>query len=90
MLVHLDVTAAFDNVDHEILFVVFHLHTACGCNSFGSVRDDCEQMTGRCMCRPAITGTEMQPMFRWQGTRAKWMHRWMISKLFDHIFCNNK
>lgn len=29
---------------------------ACGCNIHGSMRDDCEQMTGRCMCRPGITG----------------------------------
>ena len=29
---------------------------ACGCNPMGSVRDDCEQMTGRCMCRPGVTG----------------------------------
>ena len=25
---------------------------------FGSVRDDCEQMTGRCMCQPGISGTK--------------------------------
>jgi len=23
---------------------------------FGSIRDDCDQMTGRCRCRPGITG----------------------------------
>ncbi|XP_064610786.1 agrin-like isoform X2 [Liolophura sinensis] len=28
----------------------------CGCNIHGSVRDDCEQMTGRCMCKPGYTG----------------------------------
>ncbi|KAK2184807.1 hypothetical protein NP493_252g05062 [Ridgeia piscesae] len=28
----------------------------CGCNIFGSVRDDCEQMTGRCVCKNGITG----------------------------------
>lgn len=30
--------------------------TACGCSSFGSVREDCEQMTGRCVCKPGIQG----------------------------------
>ena len=34
----------------------FNPTVACGCNMFGSVRDDCEQMTGRCVCRVAITG----------------------------------
>lgn len=23
---------------------------------FGSVRDDCEQMTGRCVCKPGVQG----------------------------------
>lgn len=30
--------------------------TACGCSAFGSVREDCEQMTGRCVCKPGIQG----------------------------------
>lgn len=29
---------------------------ACGCSSFGSVREDCEQMTGRCVCKTGIQG----------------------------------
>ncbi|XP_059489146.1 agrin-like isoform X2 [Neocloeon triangulifer] len=28
----------------------------CQCSSLGSVRDDCEQMTGRCVCKPGVTG----------------------------------
>ncbi|XP_047735915.1 agrin [Hyalella azteca] len=28
----------------------------CGCSLFGSVRDDCEQMTGQCVCKPGIGG----------------------------------
>ncbi|XP_046614325.1 agrin-like isoform X1 [Neodiprion virginianus] len=28
----------------------------CGCSLFGSVREDCEQMTGRCVCKPEIQG----------------------------------
>ncbi|XP_069999257.1 agrin isoform X5 [Penaeus vannamei] len=28
----------------------------CGCSLFGSVRDDCEQMTGQCVCKPGIRG----------------------------------
>lgn len=28
----------------------------CDCNVLGSMRDDCEQTTGRCTCRPGITG----------------------------------
>ena len=29
---------------------------ACGCSLFGSVRDDCEQMTGQCVCKSGIGG----------------------------------
>lgn len=28
----------------------------CGCSQFGSVRDDCEQMTGRCVCKTGVQG----------------------------------
>ncbi|XP_035829489.1 agrin, partial [Aplysia californica] len=28
----------------------------CSCNKLGSDRDDCDQMTGRCVCKPLITG----------------------------------
>jgi len=28
----------------------------CACNIHGSLREDCEQMTGRCTCRPGVTG----------------------------------
>ncbi|KAJ2947920.1 hypothetical protein O0L34_g9712 [Tuta absoluta] len=28
----------------------------CGCSAFGSVREDCEQMTGRCVCKPGTQG----------------------------------
>ncbi|XP_023288194.1 agrin [Orussus abietinus] len=28
----------------------------CGCSLFGSVREDCEQMTGRCVCKSDIQG----------------------------------
>ncbi|XP_049855372.1 agrin-like [Schistocerca gregaria] len=28
----------------------------CDCHPHGSVRDDCEQMTGRCMCKPGVLG----------------------------------
>ncbi|XP_042199559.1 agrin isoform X3 [Callorhinchus milii] len=30
--------------------------TPCYCDPFGAVRDDCEQMTGMCSCKPDITG----------------------------------
>ncbi|NXO75657.1 AGRIN protein, partial [Sitta europaea] len=30
--------------------------TPCGCDPVGSVRDDCEQMSGLCSCRTGITG----------------------------------
>ncbi|ETE60825.1 Agrin, partial [Ophiophagus hannah] len=30
----------------------------CHCDPVGSVRDDCEQMTGLCSCKPGITGTK--------------------------------
>nr|XP_018901101.1 PREDICTED: agrin-like isoform X3 [Bemisia tabaci] len=28
----------------------------CGCSVFGSVREDCEQMSGRCVCKPGVQG----------------------------------
>lgn len=28
----------------------------CDCSKFGSVREDCEQMTGRCVCKPNVLG----------------------------------
>ncbi|XP_055334862.1 agrin-like [Paramacrobiotus metropolitanus] len=28
----------------------------CACSNFGSVRPDCEQMTGRCLCKPGVLG----------------------------------
>ncbi|XP_048504803.1 agrin-like isoform X3 [Athalia rosae] len=28
----------------------------CGCSLFGSAREDCEQMSGRCVCKPEIQG----------------------------------
>ncbi|XP_026471084.1 agrin-like [Ctenocephalides felis] len=28
----------------------------CNCSPYGSVREDCEQMTGRCVCKPEIQG----------------------------------
>ncbi|CAG7734118.1 unnamed protein product, partial [Allacma fusca] len=37
-----------------------HGHThgcnQCGCSRFGSVREDCEQMTGRCVCKSGVLG----------------------------------
>ncbi|XP_043919018.1 agrin isoform X3 [Protopterus annectens] len=30
--------------------------TPCNCVSVGSIRDDCDQMTGQCSCRPGVTG----------------------------------
>lgn len=38
------------------LYAFFLQFSACGCSLFGSVRDDCEQMTGRCVCKPGIQG----------------------------------
>ncbi|ROT68145.1 Agrin [Penaeus vannamei] len=29
---------------------------ACGCSLFGSLRTDCKQMTGECVCKPGVSG----------------------------------
>ena len=29
---------------------------ACGCSRFGSIREDCEQMTGKCVCKAGVEG----------------------------------
>ncbi|XP_066966425.1 agrin-like [Macrobrachium rosenbergii] len=38
--------------------------TPCGCSRFGSLRSDCKQMTGECVCKPGVSGhrcTECPP-----------------------------
>lgn len=30
--------------------------SACNCDGVGSVRDDCEQMSGLCSCKPGVKG----------------------------------
>ncbi|XP_063584665.1 agrin-like [Penaeus indicus] len=30
--------------------------TPCGCSLFGSLRTDCKQMTGECVCKPGVSG----------------------------------
>lgn len=32
--------------------------TPCNCSPYGSVRNDCEQMSGRCVCKPGIRGAK--------------------------------
>lgn len=39
-----------------MFYLYFIILLACGCSLFGSVREDCEQMTGRCVCKPDIQG----------------------------------
>lgn len=41
------------NLKNDLIIFGF---LACGCSVFGSVREDCEQMTGRCVCKPGIQG----------------------------------
>ncbi|GBL62489.1 hypothetical protein AVEN_162922-1 [Araneus ventricosus] len=36
--------------------MILCLSAACDCDQYGSVRDDCEQMTGRCVCKHGIQG----------------------------------
>ncbi|XP_050313632.1 agrin-like isoform X2 [Anthonomus grandis grandis] len=38
------------------IFAGFKGCIPCGCSVFGSVRDDCEQMTGRCVCKTGVQG----------------------------------
>lgn len=32
--------------------------SACSCDPRGAVRDDCEQMTGLCSCKPGVAGAK--------------------------------
>ena len=32
------------------------LISVCNCSPYGSVRSDCEQMSGKCICKPGISG----------------------------------
>ena len=34
----------------------FFSFKACQCSPYGSVRNDCEQMSGKCICKPGIKG----------------------------------
>lgn len=38
----------------------FSFHSACRCSIYGSIRDDCDQSTGRCVCKPGIEGQKCQ------------------------------
>lgn len=51
----LDVYVSFQRGNNEQCFDDPTI-SACGCSAFGSVREDCEQMTGRCVCRPGVQG----------------------------------
>lgn len=39
-----------------LLRIKCHVVLACDCSPHGSVREDCEQTNGRCMCKPGILG----------------------------------
>ena len=41
-----------------VLFVCLLFHTACACFKGGSVRDDCEQMFGQCICKDNVMGSK--------------------------------
>ena len=36
--------------------ILFSYFLVCNCSPYGSVRSDCEQMSGRCVCKPGIIG----------------------------------
>ena len=38
------------------IYLLIDIFSACACNMFGSIRDDCEQTTGRCVCKSHVTG----------------------------------
>lgn len=40
----------------NFVYTIAKIFSACGCSLLGSVRDDCEQMTGRCVCKPGAVG----------------------------------
>ena len=45
--------------------------TRCGCNKLGSVRTDCEQATGRCVCKPGIEGLKCDTCPDGQGLSSR-------------------
>lgn len=40
-------------------YSILCLVVACLCNLLGSIRDDCEQNTGRCLCKDGVEGELM-------------------------------
>lgn len=53
---YLDSQTIYSGRNNELWMTNIKWILACGCSAFGSVREDCEQMTGRCVCRPAVQG----------------------------------
>ena len=49
----------FIEVSEKVFFLVYdqkNLFPVCNCSPHGSVRSDCEQMSGKCICKPGISG----------------------------------
>ena len=40
----------------KITFFIYPIQLACSCNKHGSAREDCDQMTGRCVCKQGLQG----------------------------------
>ena len=50
---------------------VFAIISGCGCNRLGSVRTDCDQATGRCVCKPGIEGLKCDTCPDGQGLSSR-------------------
>ena len=44
----------------NVFFLFFNPFQACRCNVHGSMRDDCEQTTGRCVCKVGVLGIKCE------------------------------
>lgn len=93
IIIYFPVTSLID-LSFSSIFPFFPSTTACNCDPTGSVRDDCEQMSGLCSCKTGVKGmkcnvcpdgSKMSMNGCDKGNKRKYQgNRWSIDKLHKH------
>ena len=76
-------------------FFVYRSMAACNCDATGSVRDDCEQMSGLCSCKTGVKGMKcnvcpdgskmgMNGCDKGNNRKEYQRKRWSLNKLYKH------
>ncbi|XP_019637522.1 PREDICTED: agrin-like isoform X4 [Branchiostoma belcheri] len=66
--------------------------TPCECSKGGSVRDDCDQMTGKCVCKPGVSGMKCDRCRKGQvmgptGCREPTQREPEVAESCDQLMC---